>query len=486
MKEHSENLPTIRITEITLKNFKSIKQGRIVFNCGRKFIPYGTQSDILGIYGQNGSGKTSLVEAMSILKHVMAGSSVPQEYADCIDVEAEYASLVFGFELQYPSNNGSYPTNNDVRKVIYSFKISKIEKENDDAASTYSDDGAIKEFIPTATHRVIIFDEILKMSGTICGQKTQLKPFCDTSKEKSYFEPSTKAKLLIGALDEDKRVQLGVNRSLARERSQSFIFMGEMMKLYNKFSNYSIYFQTILELRIWARYYLYVVDSKSTGLVRLNLMLPVFFDDRIQLVPVDRRFACSENSYKNMKECFDSISIVLAQIVPGLKVETMDHGQTLLKGGEPGRIVELVAKRNNVTIPLRCESDGVRKLISTLNLLIMVYNQQSTTVAYDEFDSGVFEYLLGEILQVIQSSGKGQFIFTSHNMRPLEVLSKDYIWFTTTDPNNRYIRLSRLGETNNLRKVYYREIAVHENYDNLYNETKQSMIVAAMRKAERC
>ena len=119
-------------------------------------------------------------------------------------------------------------------------------------------------------------------------------------------------------------------------------------------------------------------------------------------------------------------------------------------------------------------------------LLIMVYNQQSTTVAYDEFDSGVFEYLLGEILQVIQSSGKGQFIFTSHNMRPLEVLSKDYIWFTTTDPNNRYIRLSRLGETNNLRKVYYREIAVHENYDNLYNETKQSMIVAAMRKAERC
>ena len=87
---------------------------------------------------------------------------------------------------------------------------------------------------------------------------------------------------------------------------------------------------------------------------------------------------------------------------------------------------------------------------------------------------------------MIQSSGKGQFIFTSHNMRPLEVLSKDYIWFTTTDPNNRYIRLSRLGETNNLRKVYYREIAVHENYDNLYNETKQSMIVAAMRKAERC
>ena len=161
----------------------------------------------------------------------------------------------------------------------------------------------------------------------------------------------------------------------------------------------------------------------------------------------------------------------------------MDHGQTLLKEGEIGRVVELVAKRGDITIPLRCESDGVRKLISTLNLLIMVYNQQSTTVAYDEFDAGVFEYLLGEILQVIQSSGKGQFIFTSHNMRPLEVLNKDYIWFTTTDPDDRYIKLVGLGETNNLRRVYYREIAMHENYDNLYNETKRNMIVSAMRKA---
>ena len=184
-----------------------------------------------------------------------------------------------------------------------------------------------------------------------------------------------------------------------------------------------------------------------------------------------------------MKNCFKSLSIVLTQIVPGLTVEIMDHGQTLLKEDEIGRVVEIVAKRGNITISLRCESDGVRKLISTLNLLIMVYNQQSTTVAYDEFDAGVFEYLLGEILQVIQSSGKGQLIFTSHNMRPLEVLNKDFIWFTTTDPDDRYIKLVGLGETNNLRRVYYREIAMHENYDNLYNETKRNLIVSAMRKA---
>ena len=77
-EDHSKNLPTIRITEITLENFKSVKHGKIVFNCGKKFIPYGTQSDILGLYGQNGSGKTSLIEALSILKHLMSGVPVPR------------------------------------------------------------------------------------------------------------------------------------------------------------------------------------------------------------------------------------------------------------------------------------------------------------------------------------------------------------------------------------------------------------------------
>lgn len=480
--DHLDNLPTIRITEITLENFKNVKYGNVVFNCGKKFIPYGTQSDILGIYGQNGSGKTSLIEALSILKHLMSGTPVPDEYVDCIDVESEYASLSFCFEFQYPDGD-NYPTNNDVRKVVYSFKMSKTAKEKISSPHIYIEDESMDDLIPVSSNQVLIFDEVLTMSGTVCGEKKPLKPFCDTSKEKSYIEPLTKAKLLIGSLDEEKRVQLGVNKRLAATHSQSFIFMKEMMYLYRENSGYSVYYQVLAELTLWAKHFLFVVDSKSTGLVRLNLMLPVYANNRLQFVPIGRRFDCSVAAYKDMKEFFNSLSIVLMQIVPGLTIDITDYGQTLLKNGDAGHTVELIANRGEITIPLRCESDGVRKLISTLHLLITVYNQQSATVAYDEFDAGVFEYLLGEILQVIQSSGKGQFVFTSHNMRPLEVLDKDYIWFTTTDPDNRFVKLSGLGETNNLRRVYYREIAMHEKYDNLYSETKRNMIVYAMRKA---
>ena len=68
----------------------------------------------------------------------------------------------------------------------------------------------------------------------------------------------------------------------------------------------------------------------------------------------------------------------------------------------------------------RYESDGIRKIVSVLSLIIDAYNEQSCTIAIDELDAGVFEYLLGEVLQTFQESGKGQFIFTSHNLRPLE------------------------------------------------------------------
>ena len=43
-EDHLRNLPTIRLAEISLENFKSVKRGEIVLNCGKKHIPYGTQA----------------------------------------------------------------------------------------------------------------------------------------------------------------------------------------------------------------------------------------------------------------------------------------------------------------------------------------------------------------------------------------------------------------------------------------------------------
>ena len=132
---------------------------------------------------------------------------------------------------------------------------------------------------------------------------------------------------------------------------------------------------------------------------------------------------------------------------------------------------------------MKNESDGIKKIISILQLLIVVYNNPSITVAIDELDSGIFEYLLGEILRIISEKGKGQLIFTSHNLRPLETIDRGFIAFTTTNPEKRYIRMSKVKDNNNLRDFYFRDIVLGEQNEELYEPTNNAEIAFAFREA---
>ncbi len=115
--------------------------------------------------------------------------------------------------------------------------------------------------------------------------------------------------------------------------------------------------------------------------------------------------------------------------------------------------------------------------------MIGVYNRSSMTVAIDELDAGVFEYLLGELLRIIAEKGKGQLIFTSHNLRPLETIDKGFIAFTTTNPDQRYIRMTNVKSTNNLRDFYYRDIMLGEQNEPVYEPTNNYDIALALREA---
>lgn len=90
------------------------------------------------------------------------------------------------------------------------------------------------------------------------------------------------------------------------------------------------------------------------------------------------------------------------------------------KNGEDGINFEIVSIRNNKLIPLKYESEGIKRLISVISSMIAAFNNYSICLMIDEFDSGIFEYLLGELVEIIDESAKGQFVFTSHNLRALE------------------------------------------------------------------
>ena len=83
---------------------------------------------------------------------------------------------------------------------------------------------------------------------------------------------------------------------------------------------------------------------------------------------------------------------------------------------------------------------------------------------------------------MFSEKGMGQLIFTAHNLRPLEVISKKFLFFTSTDPKDRYVQLKSIARTNNMRNVYFRQIE-HGNEEKVYNETRRAEIEKAFREA---
>jgi hypothetical protein len=200
-------------------------------------------------------------------------------------------------------------------------------------------------------------------------------------------------------------------------------------------------------------------------------------------LPLNAPAPIPEEALGVVTKVIDNMNIVLEQIVPGLTIGIKDLGTIVFKDAKPGKSIQLMSLKNGKAIPFQYESEGIKKIVSILQLLIVVYNNASITVAIDEMDGGIFEYLLGEILNILSEKGKGQLIFTSHNLRPLETIDKGFIAFTTTNPENRYIRMTNVKGNNNLRDFYYRDIVLGEQSEQVYNPTNNFEIALAFREA---
>ena len=155
-----------------------------------------------------------------------------------------------------------------------------------------------------------------------------------------------------------------------------------------------------------------------------------------------------------------------------------------LEKSADGRIT-LQSLKNGTPIPLRSESVGIIKLISLISVLVFVYNERGSALIIDELDASIYEYLLGEIMEVFRNGAAGQLIFTSHNLRVLEMIDRRSLIISTSDPDNKYIRLpDDIPDTENLRNYYLRTVLL-SNDKALSGETDPHDIARALRKAWR-
>ncbi len=505
--ENSVVLPDIRIRKIALTDFRNITHSEVDIPGGKCSDLENGSSSILGLYGQNGSGKTSLLLAISALRSALTGTEfLFSEFSSCIRSGCEKARLEF--ELSGRNEKG-----NDF-EIFYSFSMA-ID-ENLDVAHTeekiyeddldfgnisdlYSDKGKelITEYVRPKDRRILIFDELLQYSvQSPDGKKVNKQVLIDTSDEAcnvsgKTFGNKTKYEQLTANCDDGIDEFLYRSKIKANVGATSFIFSAPVVRTLIKGSSKVSHKIILSALKEYGDNYLYVIGMSQTGtnsLKMLPLSLWATYDDGKAyggnvLLSLLGHCEASDDEFKVIQLCMPSISSVISKIVPGLSLEINDIGKSISEHGEETHLFDLLSIRNGIKIPLEYESDGIRRILSFLSLIIAVYNNPSVTVAIDEIDSGIFEFMLGEILNILNENAKGQLIFTSHNFRPIEVLPNKNLLFTTVNPDNRYSKLENVSGNNNQRDKYLKCIRLGGGKDALYASTDEYDIEQALFEA---
>ncbi len=456
----------VRLVQLEIQNIKNVAYGKIDLATGA--YKGNKKGSILGIYGQNGSGKTVAVDVMVLLKCLLSGRKIPEAFWQYIRYGTSEASVRYCFRVQM--KDGSYYVEYEV--------------------------GLLKE----SDQKLVLSREQLsqkRLDGETSGRLTPV--FKYVRGEKHLFTPLSHLHYFEKRMED--MVALGIahqfseffNEEKQESEITSFLFAGKAQEVFSKAEgDPSKIYRFASVLQQFGRNSLAVVENAHYGLLALNLnTLPmnVEWPCSIKGSPVGLMVRLTDVNvipkvlFPYFEKTILQINIVLKSLVPEIELEIYHPFEKLMEDGRDGVQFELITIRSGARIPLLYESAGIKKIISICSNLVRCYNQETYCLVVDELDSGIYEYLLGEYLQAMQEKAKGQLIFTSHNLRPLEVLESDSLIYTTTNPENRYSRTNYIKNTQNKRLSYMRTIKLGGQKEKFYQETSLYEIELALREA---
>lgn len=417
----------VRLINLKINDFKNVREGEIKTATTFESMD---KSDIVGIYGQNGSGKTAVVNALYLLKILLDGHKLPsiKEYLIYLNED----QLKLSYEFLIINNLGEFFLKYNVRCINGKDRLE------------------------------IAYEDLLYKKNI---EKAVYKRFVTINKANSKFGDSTKT------IKKSDKVSIDAALDFL-PKDRSLVFNDKLFKIYKKILNekqISIFYN----LKNDFTKNFHVISDTQNGIVLANMMISM--DINVNETTRNINYQLNDSTvieselYKYLEKSILEINEVLRVLVPELTIEVNKIGSELLDDGKEGIRFEFISLKNNRRLPLRCESAGVLKIISILSSLIAVNNNPNALVVIDELDSGIFEVLLGQIIKALNENGKGQLIFTSHNLRILEVLNSKQLFFTTLNEKHRFIRLRKVNKTNNIRDMYIRAAQLGGQSEELYD-----------------
>lgn len=423
----------MKITRLRIKNFKSINEAVVDF-----------KSNMSGIYGPNGTGKTAIIEAIEIFNLYFdfnLSKDFIEKFKNKVNSLMKLGTKSMEIEVDIEST-----------EKVYRIYLNFI-KDKENNIFTRSEKVEWKENLPNKKFKILIesINELEDIIPRLFMEKSSNKTAINYV---GFF-----AEKILKSKEIHLKSVLSDFNSFNSFISLIYDYSKDMDKniLDKKFNTFLIYWEEISKILKM----IIVVTLEEQALYNVDLLLPIKVHNENMHGTFTLKYGNNNNIYSEnvaieLNKIVEEINTIFSVIVPDAKLSVK---KDLVRQTDGNReyAVEIFVMKEDKAIPIERESTGIIKIVSLLSALIYYIQDEKAIVVIDELDIHIFEYLLAIILDKISRYAKGQLIFTAHNLLPLEKLNWNSIIVSSKkDKEVVYTYLKGMSATTNLRNKYLR------------------------------
>ena len=419
-------------TYVKAKNFKSLKD--IEFNLNKTKTK---TNQFISIYGENGSGKTNIVELFKLLQQStmsratdIAMNKMPKEFwkiqeemSDQLPTEIRQI-----FQLSFNLKEYRMLDEEEATEIEYGFKINNKD----------------------GFYYIKFNDEIIE--------------------EKLYYMAGKQRAYLFQINKENNKIIKNLNKNIFINEKYNEELIDGIDKYWGKYTFLSLLsFETIEKNKD------YIDNNISKNIIevidRIWLMTVHVDKGALKIIPDGfvkvrklnniQKGIVKKDKLSEIKKYENVLNIFFTQAYADIKEvkyeinekEDRIHYELYFNKMIGGQIK---------SIPSRLESDGTRRILNQFDTIIG--SLLGETVIIDEIDNGIHDVLMKNIIMSIKDEITGQLIITTHNTLLLEVLPKENIYILSTDRNgNKTINSIKeygikIQKNNNARDLYFKGV----------------------------
>lgn len=366
----------------------------------KRFNP--CSSNIKGIFGPNGIGKTAILKGVEILRDIVLQNNFLSDTNNIIIL-----NKIINKNLRFCTIKSVFLSIENNKKNKYEHFIKIVITDNDLAIS---EESIMKKSISN--------DEILKEIKVENGIIT--KNTFSTKRSDLELKEITKNLLNNRSI---------INIILSKNITNNDVFPKDDLKNIINF-----YFR--INIRLERK-----DDHTHYAILQNDL---VGFRNRLISDISNYDFKIPKNKLSTFENYINDMCKFLKIFKPDLKKIIINK-----KEDKKEYFINLLLEYKNYKIELEFESMGIKSLISLFIFFISLFKDE--IVFIDEIDLSIHDVYLNKLIEFFATEGKGQLIFTAHNITLLETLKKYKHSIDFINENKEVVSWVKKGNSNPFR-----------------------------------